>query len=208
MNRLFPKLIFYSVACHYFIAFGGNQISLASTTDQAKQPVKSQRKPDMQKPVNIIIHTSKGSNNSFILVPPPPPEQPSLLDWSNLPNLSTSLDIFNKEELKEKLIRVQKQIVHAQTQVEEKNAQLAEAKDKADRFSSLYTEGVVSHKELDAAKKNVGEEESSAQEAQGKLADLQVQERAILRRLTTKGKGDKGKQYTGKSKGVKHDKKQ
>lgn len=213
MNRLFQKLIFYCVACHYFIVFTINetsQISLASTSNETKHPVKSQPKTNNQNTINhhVTIPIGKKSNNNFVLVPPPPPEQPSFLDWSNIDGFSTSLDLYSKEELKQKLMQAKKQIINALKRVDENNKQLIEAKDKAENFKSLYTEGVVSHKELEAAEKNITDKESSAQEAQGKLADLQIQEKAILRRLEPKKKGDISKKYRSKNKVVKHEKQQ
>jgi hypothetical protein len=207
MNRLFLKFIFYSFIWLYLIAYEGNQISLASSK-QEKQPESLNKKPTKQ-----VVSQSPGKNSTkrsnpgFELVPPPPPpEQPSFLDLSNMPNLSTSFNLFNDAELKQKLTHLKVQILNAQDCLNENNVQLNEAKEKSQRFSSLYTEGVVSRKELEAAEKAVSHREHLSAEAKGNLEDLQMQEKAVFRRLDQTKKGDKGTKHASKNKMAKNEK--
>ncbi len=207
MNRPIPKLIFYAVVCHYFITLWSST-SLAAEPKPGEVSNKQEAKKARSEISSSASKSASKRSNDFVLVPPPPPTQPSFLDWSNFSGFTAPFDLFNKIELKQRLAQIQKQIFNAQKNVEENTIQLTEAKDKAEHFDSLYTEGVVSRKELEAAKKSVSDKESSKLEAQGKLADLQIQEKAILRRLTPQKQVVKNGKHSDKSKTIKNEQKQ
>ncbi len=214
MNRFFLPVIIYFCAIYCFIFFTANQNVWGSTINGNKHPTKSDKSdanksPQVAKANNAELNKSpetnkkkaaQSVNRNLILVPPPPPEQPSLLDWSNMAGVSESFSLLNEEELKQKLANLQKEIINAQQGLKENTTEVTEAKDKAERFVSLYSEGVVSHKELDMAKKQVSEKERLCQETEGKVQDLKAQENAILRRLASLKKNGKGKQHSNKKK--------
>jgi len=133
------------------------------------------------KPKKKTNHTN--SNQSLILVPPPPPTQPSLLDWSGLGDIPDSISYLNADELNAKLQRLRKRISNAKLQGKENQLKLAESKEKADRFESLYTEGVVSRKELETAHKEAENMQALSDDDKGNIADLEIQEGAIVRQL-------------------------
>jgi hypothetical protein len=214
MLRFFLQVIIYFCSIYCFIILPANQNVWASSINESENSSKAEKsklnkdslptnldKTKLNKDVQSNRKkTGQSSNRTPVLVPPPPPEQASLLDWSNIGNMNESFNLFNEEELKQKLANLRKETINAQLALEETNTEMAEAKDKAERFVSLYSEGVVSRKELEVAKKQVSEKERSSQEKKGKVEDLKAQENAILRRLASLKKTYKGKQSLNKKK--------
>jgi hypothetical protein len=210
MLRFFLQVIIYFCSIYCFIILPANQNVWASSINESENSSKAEKsklnkdslstnnldKTKLNKDVQSNRKkTGQNSNRTPVLVPPPPPEQTSLLDWSNIGNMNESFNFLNEEELKQKLANLQKETINAQLALEETNTEMAEAKDKAERFVSLYSEGVVSRKELEVAKKQVSEKERSSQEKKGEVEDLKAQENAILRRLASLKKNYKGKQF-------------
>ena len=214
MLRFFLQVIIYFCSIYCFIILPANQNVWASSINESGNSSKAEKsklnkdslptnldKTKLNKDVQSNRKKAgQSSNHTPILVPPPPPEQASLLDWSNIGNMNESFNLFNEEELKQKLANLRKETINAQLALEEANTEVAEAKDKAERFVSLYSEGVVSRKELEVAKKQVSEKERLSQEKKGKVEDLKAQENAILRRLASLKKNYKGKQFPNKKK--------
>lgn len=177
MHRYFLSTVF----CYGTICIIQSQIILAASSHDNKNPTKSDS-------LSGKIEKKKNPSQSLILVPPPPPGQPSFLDWSGAGTMPESFNLLNAEELKQKLVHLQKQIEDSKLSIEENNKQVIDAQDKAQRFISLYSEGVVSRKELETAKKNILEQQKSLQDEKNKLEDLKAQESAILRRLNNLNK--------------------
>jgi hypothetical protein len=157
-----------------------------SQANTATQPGQANYKPKQK---------TKHSNTSLILVPPPPPAQPSLLDWSGFNNISDSIGYLTAGELATKLEHIRKQISNAKLQEKDSEVQLAESKDKASRFDSLFSEGVVSRKELESAKKEVTDMERSNEDAKSNVADLEIQEQAIVRQLNLRKRSSKSSSH-------------
>jgi hypothetical protein len=189
MNIPFPKLMGCLFACFSALlirqmpaAKAESQVQNATSSNQTNYKPKQKTNPKTNH-VNI--------NKSLILVPPPPPTQPSLLDWSGLGDIPDSISYLNADELSAKLAHVQKKINNAKLQVKDSELKFAENKDKVERFNSLFTEGVVSRKELESAKKEVADLEQSADDAKSNLADLEIQEGAIVRQLNLRKRHSK-----------------
>jgi DNA repair exonuclease SbcCD ATPase subunit len=141
------------------------------------------------------VHASGGDG----LIPPPPAFQPSyLLNPSGGLGMPIQIEYMTKEMMLQRLKDVQQQYSDAKTQLEDKTAQMKEKKEKAERFASLYEEGVVSRHELEAASKEAEEAQTEIKRFQANLADLESQKTALNGRL----KPDGGKvSQTSKSKG-------
>ena len=205
MNKLFLKFIFYSFVCFYVVAYEANHTSLAATKQEKKVESTDKKLDKQSRPEKRGKSIVKTKSIRFELVPPPPPEQPSFLDLSNMPNLSTSFNLFNDAELKQKLNHLKVQIVNAQDALLENNSQLSEAKEESERFNSLFSDGIVSRKELEAKRKSAIHKEHIVLEAKNNLEDLQLQETAILRRLAQSKKGDKSRVHSFRNKTAKHE---
>jgi hypothetical protein len=169
MNRFFPnKLNCCFIGCAIICLL--NQPSMAKVENQSNY-----------KPKPKASHAN--INKELILVPPPPPGQSSLLDWPGIGDMPDSISYLNTEELNLKLEHVRKQINNAKSQVKDSELQYNESKDKAQSFNGLYSEGVISRKELESTKKEVADKERLADDAKSNLADLEIQESAIVRQL-------------------------
>lgn len=59
-----------------------------------------------------------------------------------------SVEILSLEDLKERKITTEKKLAGAKLDLKDQETYTAEAKDRAERFESLFEEGVVSKKEL------------------------------------------------------------
>lgn len=175
MNRFFPsKLMGCFVVCA--------TICLLRQTARAENQSNYKPKPKAN-------HAN--ANKELILVPPPPPTQSTLLDWSGIGGIPDSISYLNADELRIKLEHIRKQINNAKLQVNDNELQFNESKDKVERFNSLYTEGVISRKELESAKKEVADRENLADDARNNLADLEIQEGAIVRQLNMRKRNPK-----------------
>ena len=130
-------------------------------------------------------------------MPPPPPDQPSLLDLSPMGSMGEFASFLNEGELRTKLQHMQSQINDARLKIKESNDLLVGSREKVEQFTSLYAEGVISRKELDTTKKDAVDQEHFAEEAKNDLADLEIEQTALVRRLNAFKR--KGKQHQVKS---------
>lgn len=92
--------------------------------------------------------TMKGSSRRVMLVPPPPPNIPTYIDGMPAGFMDGSVEILSLEDLKERKITTEKKLAGAKLDFKDQETYAAEAKDRAQRFESLFEEGVVSKKEL------------------------------------------------------------
>jgi hypothetical protein len=149
----------------------------AESQDQNSTPASQPHYKPKQKTNHTVL------SKSPILVPPPPPTQPSLLDWSGFGDIPDSLSYLNVNELNVKLENVRKRINHAKLKAQGNDAHLAESKEKALRFESLYTEGVISRKELESVHNETDDMQTLIDEDKSNVSDLEIQEAAIVRQL-------------------------
>ncbi len=143
----------------------------------------------------------KRPGKGLVLVPPPPPDAPALLDWSPLGGTGEFSSFLNETELKAKLQHMQSQINDARLKVKESSEQLSSSKDRVEQFNSLYAEGVISRKELDVTKKDVVDQEHLAEEAKNNLADLEIEQSALVRRLNVLKHNGKKRQIKSSKRG-------
>jgi hypothetical protein len=180
--------------------FGKTHQDLAWAAEESKNSSKVEKSIQNKDFRTNKKKIDKTNYHDPVLVPPPPPDQPSLLEWSASGIIPDSFHLLNEEELKEKLSRMPTDIKAAEANLADCNFEVTESKNKAERFTSLYSEGVVSRKELEVAEKNILQTERVSQEAKGKLEDLKAQENAILRRLNILKRSNKVKSHPVKKK--------
>jgi hypothetical protein len=200
MHRLFRRVIIYFCLFNSLNFLEGKQNIPAWAANESKNLSKTEKSIQNKDLPIDKKKTDKKIQHDPILVPPPPPDQPSLLEWSGGGIIPDSFNLLNEEELKEKLSRIRIEITDAEANLADNKLEITESKNKAERFVSLYSEGVVSRKELELAQKNIVQTERLAQEAKGNLEDLKAQENAILRRLNNLKKSNKVKSHPLKKK--------
>jgi len=156
-------------------------LSLLATAAESQEHDSTSASQLHYRPKQKTNHISV--SKSPILVPPPPPTQPSLLDWSGFGDIPDSLSYLNVNELNAKLEHIRRSINKAEFKAKDNEANLAESKEKAVRFESLYKEGVISRKELESVHNEADAMQTLIEEDKSHIADLEIQETAIVRQL-------------------------
>jgi hypothetical protein len=154
----------------------GKQEVKGAATDTASSSSEAKKKQ---------AHEGKThSNASGGLIPPPPAFQPSYLigpgtgiDGSFQPEFMT------KEMALQRLKDVDKQVADAKKELEDKTAKVNEMKDRSERFASLYTEGVVSRHEFEAAGKEAEEAQKELEQFKANVAELESEKKVLNDRL-------------------------
>jgi hypothetical protein len=137
-----------------------------------------------------LKHQSKRPEH---LVPPPPPNEPSVLLTPAGDTLSFEYQFMSKEALAERLKYLDKQILDARHDLDDKITREKESKEKAERFKELYQEGVVSRKELEESEKEAVSSEREVEKFKSSLSDLQSRSKLINEKLGTKERETSGK---------------
>jgi|AGTN01.1.fsa_nt_gi hypothetical protein len=120
-----------------------------------------------------------------VLVPPPPPATPSFLpeQMSDLGEIGP-LDYLSKEDLKFKLDNLNKKLTAAKQDQKDQEDMTREIKGKAERFDSLFAEGVVSKRELETSKRDAERSERDLERTNIKVSELQRITETVQERLT------------------------
>ncbi len=126
-------------------------------------------------------------------MPPPPPNEPSVLLTPAGDTLSFEYQFMSKEALAERLKYLDKQILDARHDLDDKITREKESKEKAERFKELYQEGVVSRKELEESEKEAVSSEREVEKFKSSLSDLQSRSKLINEKLGTKERETSGK---------------
>lgn len=79
---------------------------------------------------------------------------------------------MSKEALKDKAKELTIQYKDAQAELETKKRQQAELQERADSFDQLFTEGVVSRRELETSKRDAKETAAEVARLENKYAEL------------------------------------
>jgi hypothetical protein len=134
------------------------------------------------------------------LVPPPPPVTPSFLVGPGFSEMPFSVEYMSKDDLNQKLKEIQLNLDDANSQLKDKQAEIADTKDKAKRFVSLFEEGVVSKRELEAAQKEASEADKEIERVKLKVTSLESQKKSVQSRLSDLSKRTVGTTASGKHK--------
>lgn len=120
-----------------------------------------------------------------VLVPPPPPATPSFLpdQLSDLGDIGP-LEFLSKDDLKFKLENLNKKLAAAKADQKDQEELTKEIKGKAERFDSLFAEGVVSKRELESSKKEAERSERDLERTNIKVAEYQRMTETVQERLT------------------------
>lgn len=156
-------------------AMKATTLSLSEHLAKEKSEKKPTTKPSIESKKKA---TASKQRSKTILVPPPPPSVPTMLA-APLGGMETGIPIqyLSKDDLLFRQKAVEKRLENARLELEEQEKGANEKVDRAERFVSLYQEGVVSRKELETSK--VAAERSKRET---ELSKLKVEE---LERLST-----------------------
>lgn len=152
-----------------------------STTKPAAKP---ESKP-APKPESATKPTKKHEDkvSTSKLVPPPPPNTPSLMIDPSMPALmGMPVEYLGKESLKDREKEISLQYKDAAAELASRKAQSAEKLERARDFEALYTEGVVSRRELEQSKRDAADASAEISRLENKTSEL----KALLDRIHTR----------------------
>lgn len=150
-----------------------------------------------------VKHTANHAHAGVGLVPPPPPETPTILpNGQFIPGLmgSMSPETMSPAALAQRRKDIVAQLNSAKKLLADKQQRSAEYKGKIQQFESLYSEGVISRKELENTKKEAESTTAELNEAKTQVAALQNTLNRIDDRLKPKAVASSAKKKKTKSK--------
>ncbi|GEM_PF-3038788 len=128
-----------------------------------------------------------------LLIPPPPPTLPGPGMFSGL--AGAPVELMSPAELKRRQKDLAAEVSTAGKELSDKEAAADEMRKRSTLFASLYTEGVVSRKELEASQKEDAAAQDSLKAARARVETLVHEQAAIKARLDklAKGKADEAR---------------
>jgi len=112
-----------------------------------------------------------------MMVPPPPPNVPTisaLMQTSHESLLNgVILDYLSKPDLERLRTRLQDSLNKEKNSLAEHQSSMEEKQRRATQFESLFKEGVVSRKELEAAKKDFSEVDTKGKELALRVSEVE-----------------------------------
>lgn len=136
--------------------------------------------PTSEQPKKKQVHSDKTSQNEGGgLIPPPPAYQPSYLIGPGNSLGAFQPEFMTKEMAQQRLKDLEKQVIDSKSELEDKTAKVQEMKERSERFASLYTEGVVSRHEFEAAGKEADEAQKQLEQYKSNLAELEREQKAL-----------------------------
>ena len=143
-----------------------------------KEDNKSKReiaKSKTESSVTRLVQIKLRPKRTDMLVPPPPPDTPTML--SNMDYETTnlmSMGYISPELLKKRKQDLVAQMDDAKSDLKHKQDDAQSVKEKAVQFKTLFEEGVISKRELEAAEKEANDVDLSINRAQLRVSELQT----------------------------------
>jgi hypothetical protein len=161
------------------------QAAKQDTKPVANSDVKAEKKPASTpekktasgKPKKTV--SAPRLNNG--LVPPPPPVMPIGMDALGM--YGAPVDYLSLKELEGRKKELTARFNELNSIVGDGERQIKERKDKAELFESLYQEGVVSRRELEAAKREAGEIDRDLKFKLDEFESVKISMKAVNNRL-------------------------
>lgn len=118
------------------------------------------------------------------MVPPPPPNTPSMLSDPSLMGLGYSaygmqVEYMSREALKDRVKEITIQFKDASSELENRKRLKTEREARAKSFEQLFTEGVVSRRELETSQREATDSSDEVQRLENKYNEL----RSLLERV-------------------------
>jgi hypothetical protein len=137
----------------------------------------AQGAPKSAKTQEKVVQVKHSSSPRLGLVPPPPPDTPTIFAGEGMFPGMGAIDFNNPAALAARRKDIASQLASAKKLLADKEQRTKELKDKVIQFQSLYSEGVISRRELETAQK---ESDSTAAE----LNDSKTQTMALQNTLS------------------------
>ncbi|PZM79150.1 MAG: hypothetical protein DKT66_21960 [Candidatus Melainabacteria bacterium] len=153
------------------------QVSSSESKAQTMPASKTEKKVAVVKPKKTT--SSPRLNNG--LVPPPPPVMPIGMDALGM--YGAPVDYLSLKELEGRKKELTARFNELNSIVGDGERQIKERKEKAELFESLYQEGVVSRRELEAAKREAGEIDRDLKFKLDEFESVKISMKAVNNRL-------------------------
>ncbi len=141
--------------------------------EKDKQEKERLEKSESTHPVHAhkLVKTGKGK---ALFVPPPPPSIPTYLDTSSFTNADIGqVELLSLDDLKFQMKNLEKKVEGAKQDQKDQEENLADLRQKSERFDSLYNEGVVSKKELEDCKRDALRAERDLEQSKITLSEYE-----------------------------------
>lgn len=120
-----------------------------------------------------------------VMVPPPPPDIPLIgrsagMEFSTI---GVPLDFMAKPDLERMKTRLEQSLTQLTSRAEERRTTIADLKARLTQFESLYTEGVVSKKDLKGVRKELAEAQETDVDVDQRLSDVKSDLARVCKRL-------------------------
>jgi hypothetical protein len=145
---------------------------------EKKAEVQAQKNASLTKPKRVTAAAPRLNNG---LVPPPPPIVPIGMDALGM--YGQPVDYLSLKELEGRKKELTARFNELDSIVGDGVRQIRERQEHAALFESLYQEGVVSRKELENAKREVGEIDRDLKFKQDELESVKISMKAVNNRL-------------------------
>ncbi len=155
----------------------------ATTHAKAGLAIPTNRQQATNQKTKSNIGESHTKKPTAPLVPPPPPDTPALIEapdglFGSLP----SFELMSLDAMKDKQKELTSQLNDAQQELKQRQEDADATKGKAKQFEALYTEGVISKRELEVAQKDATEVDRKIDQAKMRIRTLQ----SLLKNLNTR----------------------
>ncbi len=178
-------------------AGGKAEAKPADKNTEKKVEATSQKKISPAKPKRTTAAAPRLNNG---LVPPPPPVVPIGMDALGM--YGQPVDYLSIKELEGRKKELAARFNELDSIVGDGIRRIRERKEHAELFESLYQEGVVSRKELEAAKREAGDIDRDLKFKQDELESVKISMKAVNNRLAVLKKAEEKLNASKKSSGA------
>lgn len=113
----------------------------------------------------------KNSHSPGMLVPPPPPTLPIAGQLSGFTGVP--IELLSEADLKRRQKELADELAAGKKEIEDKEKNADEKRQRSTLFASLYTEGVVSRRELEQSQREDSQAQAELKSARQKIEDLE-----------------------------------
>jgi hypothetical protein len=173
----------------------------AQTKTAPAKPAASDTAKTGAKAASVPIAKTKPRAARPSMVPPPPPNTPSMLSDPSLMGLGYSaygmqVEYMSREALKDRVKEITIQFKDASAELENRKRLKTEREARAKSFEQLFSEGVVSRRELEASQREATDSTDEVQRLENKYNELSSLLERVNKRLAAfpQAPGRKGNQ--------------
>jgi hypothetical protein len=154
-------------------------------TPGEKGAEKQASKTSKSTAVKAPVAKSTAAKPRKMMVPPPPPEIPLVMGRDSI-EFSTAglpLDLMSTADLQRVKSRLEQSLSQLTKKADERNAELNDARTRVQQFEGLFTEGVVSKRDLTNARKELASIEGTDSDIDVRISDVKSDLARVEKRL-------------------------